>query len=439
MSYLMIENAGVADTRSFYMLGVSTARADETKIGQFGSGAKMGTLLLIREGLDPHIYCGTDRLKFTTKPNSMCGTDYNEVWLSIGNGKATKRDYSLETGAMDWDCPSMALREYVSNAIDNTSDLESVTIKEVDKPRAKSGTTRVFVPMNEVVRKFRREIKSLFLHFGSNLNQTIIPKQTLGTARIYRKGVFVRELSKSSGPALFDYNIDDLAIDECRNANNSSCKTAATYALSQSREHVKTMFLRFVNGQATDHIFEDTMNEYDFCYDVAWWKEVWDEVGGNSVIVSAGGSDIIVDPLRRKGFHVVIVPSGWYARMRYNGIPTGVENLSKAENSGCEILPPSTELVECVKHVWEWFKDFNLTENKDLPNIMMFSKAMDAGTELGGYYENGTVYLSVENVTNTKVIFEELAHYVTGATDNSRDFQDFAFKMVSRMGKLIYS
>ena len=44
--FLMIANNGVAPVQSFTVLGVSTARGNSDKIGQFGSGAKHGLSLI---------------------------------------------------------------------------------------------------------------------------------------------------------------------------------------------------------------------------------------------------------------------------------------------------------------------------------------------------------------------------------------------------------
>ena len=50
-----------------------------------------------------------------------------------------------------------------------------------------------------------------------------------------------------------------------------------------------------------------------------------------------------------------------------------------------------------------------------------------------GFYREGAVYLnenicSGAGVTLRQVAIEELAHYITGSTDNSRDFQQWALE-----------
>lgn len=63
---------------------------------------------------------------------------------------------------------------------------------------------------------------------------------------------------------------------------------------------------------------------------------------------------------------------------------------------------------------------------------------MDAGCDVQGLYDHKTqtCYLSVDFDSNEQIALEELAHYITGSSDYTRDFQDFAFRLASRLAKL---
>lgn len=68
---------------------------------------------------------------------------------------------------------------------------------------------------------------------------------------------------------------------------------------------------------------------------------------------------------------------------------------------------------------------------------------------LNGYYRDGVVFinsdLAPEGVADVgqlsnrllKVALEELAHFVTGATDNSRDFQDYLLELAVKVSREI--
>src|SRR5689334_6762544 len=110
--YLLIRNAGLAPLESFTILGLSTARGEAEKIGQFGSGSKHGILALMRAGITPRIFIGQDELVFSTHPAKMGEKEYQEVRYTF-QGEQHKTGMCLEFGALDWDSPSMALREFI--------------------------------------------------------------------------------------------------------------------------------------------------------------------------------------------------------------------------------------------------------------------------------------------------------------------------------------
>ena len=69
-------------------------------------------------------------------------------------------------------------------------------------------------------------------------------------------------------------------------------------------------------------------------------------------------------------------------------------------------------------------------------------------TMLNGYYDNGVVFINRDLAGASagagrqalsdrllKVALEEVAHYVTGATDNSRDFQDFLLEVAVTLAR----
>ena len=136
--------------------------------------------------------------------------------------------FVLDYGKQDWNEVALALREFVSNAIDRSirekGDWSGVKIEIVEESqvRAKKDHTRVFLPLNAEVLEFYNNLGKWFLHFSEpeSLSKAILPKKNrnLGdrkAAVIYRRGVRVREFESSdTRKALFDYNLNDLTIDE---------------------------------------------------------------------------------------------------------------------------------------------------------------------------------------------------------------------------------
>ena len=73
---------------------------------------------------------------------------------------------------------------------------------------------------------FYNNLGKWFLHFSEpeSLDKAILPKKNrnLGdrkAAVIYRRGVRVREFESTDTESLFDYNLNDLTIDESRKAS----------------------------------------------------------------------------------------------------------------------------------------------------------------------------------------------------------------------------
>ena len=197
--FLCIQNPGVAPVEGFTLLGVSTTRdcGVAGTIGQFGSGAKHAINTLLRAGLKLLIYCGKTRLEFTTREDSvndgLVTKPIKRVVCKLGgtSSKTLDMGWCLDFGAIDWTDLSMALREFVANAIDRTvrerddfvpallnEDLRA-SIVEDGAVRARDGFTRVYVEVSDDVQRFYGELPRRFLHFSSRpqlVKESLLPK-----------------------------------------------------------------------------------------------------------------------------------------------------------------------------------------------------------------------------------------------------------------------
>ena len=75
-----------------------------------------------------------------------------------------------------------------------------------------------------------------------------------------------------------------------------------------------------------------------------------------------------------------------------------------------------------------------MTNRKPMPIVCCFREIMEGESECLGYHETGTdkVFLrdDVGGKLALKTALEEVAHYITGAMDSSRDFQQFFIDLV---------
>jgi len=123
--------------------------------------------------------------------------------------------------------------------------------------------------------------------------------------------------------------------------------------------------------------------------------------------------------------------------------------LSVDEMVGREITGASPDAQAAVDLVWDWLEAVGLTNGKAKPPVRCFTSILDGGTKLNGYYRDGTVFINSDLAGGSsafagpqalpdrlvKVGLEEVAHYVTGATDNSRDFQDFLLDLSVKLAR----
>lgn len=492
MLYLKIENPGVAPAESFTLLGASTKDPnDQHVIGKFGSGGKHSVVVLMRHNLSPTIFCGNLRMEFQTREqvidDGLRKKAHKRVVCQYGgkdaNGtqKSATEDLGLvlQYGAEDWTNIAFGLREFVSNAIDRAidegrlnylqqyanqhpgvsqaeleetlraydktaTDYNNVVIEMVqeNQVRAKAGTTRVFVPVNEEVFKFYDNLGKWFLHFSEpeSLGKAILSKNNRNlnperkVAVVYRRGVRVREFESGNIPSLFDYNLDHLELDESRKVDDYYIRHYAAVALAQASQNtLRTFLASFYSGDRHwEHEFDSyplvnaAMNEVE-------WKAASGAVLGDNVVLAAKEATGAIEVAKRKGYEVLIVPDNIVQAAAKRGVPTVNSVLSVDDLLNREIIEPNDLAILAVDKMWAKLESINYTSAKEKPAVKMFRSIMQGGMSCGGFYRDNTVFLREDKCTEginldlEKIVLEEIGHYISGAMDGARDFQDWAF------------
>lgn len=477
--YLLIQNKGVAPVEAFTLLGASTTRGcgADGAIGQFGTGTKHSINLLLRRKHDFKVYCSKTRLEFQTEVHTMndglVSKDVDKVFCQFGGTSKKRQDlgWVLEFGALDWTDIGMALREFISNAIDRTirelSDfipaLESgdLVVKIVDdnQVQAKDGYTRVFVKVDDdgSVLRYLAELPKRFLHFSKNpgaVKCSLLTKDgrnlgDKGTAMIYREGVFVREISETTEPSLYDYNFKapEITIDDCRNSNEYAIKAACAGRLRRAAaSELVPVFQALSKGQAC---YEAILDPYYLLptWDSAKegekkeWTSAWQTATGGAVAASKTGDKHAKSFTARKGHQVAEIPEAWVGVAQRFGVTTTNQVLNEDERKGREMLPATEAALAQLDKVWELLELVGVTNGKTKPNAGCYRElSSNAECSTMGFFQPGgdTVYTredisSGENKYLFKTMLEEVGHYVTGATDNSRDFQNFFMDVIAEL------
>lgn len=494
-AFLKIENPGTAPAEAFTLLGASTKRGGGKYIGTFGSGNKHGVAVLLRNDLAPTVFASNLRMDFSTKPVSVDdGIDshsFSRVQVKYGGkddggvNRSSTEDlgFVIEYGAADWGTIDLALREFVSNALDHAMKFndhsgasvkhpwDGVNVEVVDEKqvRAKKGWTRVFVPLTDEVLHFYNALGKWFLHFSEPhlIGQAILPKngRNLGESQravIYRRGVRVREFTSGGDmPSLFDYNLENLRLDESRQVDDWNVKQAAGQAIRDaSQADLVKLFRSMLDGSYWEHTFDtyglrpESWNETAEQVEKRRenWKGAIDAAIGEDAVV-VGKEESGTDRVARKGYKTVAVPDAYRQVAEQYGLKTTDKVLSADERSGRQIIDATPTAQAAVDWVWTMAEIFQMTGGKDKPPVKSFISQMDGEAVTQGFYRDGTVYL---NVTVAKqgpetpqehfsdellaTAIEEVAHFVTGSTDNSRDFQEwfiqFTIKSLRQHGEI---
>ena len=484
--FLMIQNPGIAPVESYTLLGVSLTRdcgVDGT-IGQFASGAKNAIALLLRQGLTPIVYCGKQRLEFSVKKHTVDdgirSKDFGKIHCKISGEKpdggtinrTVSLGFTVEMGESDWTNLNMALREFVSNAIDHTlrngmdfakaiKDEELVVdLVDENQVRAKNGGkhTRIFVEATPEIIKFFAELPLRFLHFSHPewvTTHRILPKMGsldgTNTAMIYKQGVFVRQVGEGDEQvaSLFNYNFGtDFRLDECRNASDYEVKSQAGRCLSLAEPDILAeVFRSLVKMEAT---WESKFDSSDLSPRYEWdenkkkkrqenWHKGWDTALGSKTILCREGHQA-TERVAKKGHTVAAVKADcqWMeAAERLGTIPTPLLVLNENEHKGRELLPPTTAATEAVDIVWDWIALQGRTNGKQKPAIGCFKDTTEGEVITFGFYDSSEKkcyfeegHASGMNKALLRTAVEELVHHLTGSTDCSRDFQNFVIDLL---------
>jgi hypothetical protein len=448
----MIENKGIAPTTAFTRLGDSGSRnRDGRFIGQFGTGAKHAINIFLRKGIACKICTDGTTLEFFFEVEHVTDADGNvresyPVYCQC-KGKSNRKiecGWDLNFGGIDWTDTSMGLREVVSNAIDwakACGGTPEVTV--ADNVRNRAGYTRIFVSYDDQdVKLFHRDLGKTFLQFSGDpdrVNQRFLPKspETLGPT-IYREGVKVATL-KSKVPAAFDYNFrkGEIAIDECRNSSEYALRARIAQAINKApRDVLKKFFAALSQG----NVYEATLDDYYLGYasgddEKENWTDAWEDFAGDAVLASeAIAASPLADHAKKKGHSVIKVKSDAFVKVARSMGVKDVTAILGNEGSGKIECEATDEAYFAVDEVWGWVEAAGLTTGKPKPQVRSFKQIMSGESECLGDYLPGTDYVRIREDVGGKLALktaiEEVTHYITGATDLSRDFQNYAFDMI---------
>lgn len=245
----VIKNKGVIEVEALTLLGASTKRGNDSKIGMFGSGNKYAIAYLLRNNYEIEVFAGKQKIDIST--NKKVYRD-NEFDVVVINGKETS--ITTQTGPQ-WSF-WQSIREIYSNAIDEGGESIEFTDSDVI---LEEGTTTFVIHDNgtKTMEEFFENMEDYFLvdkpfAYKNNMGEIYIEdrpnKQT-----IYRKNICVLEKNDNKN-CLFSYNFNSININEDRLISSYGEVRRAIYYLLFSCD-IDEIVMRYLREVASSSLF----------------------------------------------------------------------------------------------------------------------------------------------------------------------------------------
>ena len=235
MTYLRIINDGLIEIEDLTLIGSSTKRGVEGKIGEFGSGNKFSLAWYFRNDCIPIVFRGTEQMKIETKVVLHRDTPVQVITVE---GVDTSITTDMGPKWNGW----MALRETVSNAIDE-GGFEMKTMVNPDMV-GEEDKTIYYIPMNSeldnVISNFNHYFSMNRIPIDSN-NRGEVFERSGDNFNLYRQGIRCYDNSKKIN---LDINLFNIEINESRLTDeNNLDRATAMFICAGISERTMHLFL----------------------------------------------------------------------------------------------------------------------------------------------------------------------------------------------------
>lgn len=404
--FFCIENKGEIESSALSLVGASTKRNDESKIGEFGTGNKYALAYLMKNGYNPKIYSGNNEIKLGIVQEKLRGITYNVITF---NG--TTSSITTEMGK-DWKL-WQAIREVICNAIDEDGCLYYKT--NLIEPE--ENTTKYYIEINSELEQLLNDFSNYFSFSIAPLFECeygqILPK-TEGPIKIYRNGILCVE---TEAKGAFNYNIyKNIDVGEDRLAKYTFQVKQAIWDIIK-----KANYMHYISNIISLCGYELSGFTYTTIYPTDCHESFNNYFKTHKIApVEMAG---YLKPDEQASF--TLVPLDFYNKLS-DFIPE--ENKPKKlrqSNFGVSfvIIEPNDLQTKVIEQALDFLKrkDFNI------PYLIELVEFNDK--DIYGSVQGETILISTNAVTMgvdivLQTIIEEFIHIKYDCPDESRSFQD---------------
>lgn len=419
--YLEIKSFGEIDIQAFTLIGASTKKGDNSKIGMYGSGNKYSIATLLNQNIDFKVFSGEDEIVFTTKNQTFRDQDFKVILV---NGVETSLTTTM--GGNDWKNAFAPIREIYSNALDEDSD---ATLTKSSQFIAEKGYTKFYIELTEDVEHFYKNIHLYFCNTNpkvlySSMNGSMFPNTDDNNTRVFRKGILSHFDTKNK--ALLHYNLDNIEINESRVVKyiwQIDYKLAILWKSCTNEELISTLLLRLngSNNGFLEHKIEWSESEA--------FSENWYSVCSGKKFAPVEYLEMFSQEELRNTYQL---PMKFLKPLKEQFPDLQVLGMTSKTDANFVITKPNQILIDKVIDAMSKLNSTRYTHRFDNPQIE-YVKFFNQGTL--GLADDNKIYLSTKLDSYSvdeiaKIIIEENEHNITGFEDETRSFQNHLFSLL---------
>lgn len=413
-SYVGFTNKGEIPINAFKLLGASTKRDDDSKIGFFGSGLKYAFAVLLREEIDFKVYSGEKEIRIGKRATDFMG---KKVFVVTVNSEKTS--ITIEAG-IDW-LPWFAIREIYSNALDEGGDIAIEDIKP------EKGFTKIYIDsentkFGDVFTNWKKYFATKRPTLSESKHGRLLEKLPMSPDILaYRRGILAFELSGPAGYniSLFDYDIFDLEINESRVAKYSHQvdEYGSNILASADIQYIRK-FLKLSKNPEAEKYWEWRNAFWNY---TNRFSKAWIEAVGDRYIVpyyNAGRYELTDKAL--------ILPDQLCKKLtQFFG-----KMIQTVDDDAQYRIVEDSEYIPALKKSGDRIASYGLSFDSSKLHIAKFTDKAQLGlTDEAGMFISEDVFKnSIPEIDIDAIVLEEVLHYVTGMSDFTRQFQSYLVK-----------